>query len=65
MICQERERLMQAYHDAVASYANVVSQLKNACPAEFPRQFAMADAARERCDRLRESLAAHREKHGC
>jgi hypothetical protein len=65
MICSERERLLQAYHDAVAAYADVVSRLKLAQRTDFPRQFAMADAARENCNRLRDRLMEHRAHHGC
>ena len=65
MICAERERLLQAYHSAVSAYADVVSHLKDAGSFEFPKQFAMADAAREKCDRLREKIDEHRTHHGC
>jgi hypothetical protein len=65
MICSERERLLRSYHTAVTAYAEVVSQLKNADTKEFPKQFALADAAREKCDRLRESIDQHRATHGC
>ena len=65
MICAERERLLQAYHAAVSAYADVVSDLKNAAASDFPKQFALADAARENCDRLREKIDEHRTNHGC
>jgi hypothetical protein len=65
MTCPEREQLLQAYHQAVAAYANAVSELKHANRDQFPRQFAMADAAREKCDRLREKIDLHRVTHGC
>ncbi|HUA86337.1 MAG TPA: hypothetical protein VMB85_20915 [Bryobacteraceae bacterium] len=65
MICSERERLLRTYHTAVTAYAEVVSQLKNAGVKEFPKQFALADAAREKCDRLRECIDNHRATHGC
>jgi len=65
MICSEREQLLRSYHAAVSAYAEVVSALKNAERAEFPRQFAMADAAREKCDRIREKIEQHRAEHGC
>ena len=65
MMCSERERLLRSYHTAVSSYANIVSELKNADRSEFPKRFALADAARERCDRLRETIERHRREHGC
>lgn len=65
MVCAERERLLKLYHDAVAAYADAVSCLKNAAAAEFPKRFALADAAREKCDRLRDNMDGHRRDHGC
>jgi flagellar biosynthesis regulator FlaF len=65
MTCPEREQLLQAYHQAVSAYANAVSELKYANRDQFPRQFALADAARQKCDRLREKIDQHRVTHGC
>lgn len=65
MICAERERLLRCYHVAVTAYAEVVCRLKNADNQEFRKQFALADAAREECDRLRDRIDQHRAAHGC
>lgn len=65
MICSERERLLRLYHEAVAAYAETVGCLKSAERQEFPKRFALADAAREKCDRLREKMDEHRADHGC
>lgn len=65
MICTERERLLRCYHIAVTAYAEVVCRLKDVDTQEFSRQFALADAAREECDRLRDCIDQHCATHGC
>jgi hypothetical protein len=63
-LCEERERLWQAYKDALMRFSKNVEELAQAGPA-FPAAAEVCQRANEDCISARRAWEQHLKQHAC
>ena len=64
-MCEERDRLVESFFDAVEIYSNAVSSLRGSCGSDSVYGLEKAQRARQDCERWRREIEFHDAVHGC